>query len=154
MIWVMSVRKIFGCARKSGSQFCNFLYRCESFTSLWDCSNPLSMVKKRNKEYYTVFSGRVDEPTIFSSWYSTREWWWTHRANYSDRGDAHPRVTNCPAVHEAFFTIGEAREYMMRKGVPECKGVVKAAALDTTPERSSMAYYAVAHGANPGIRGA
>lgn len=41
---------------------------------------------------------------------------------------------------------------MKEKKVPECKEVIKAAVLDTTPKRSSMAYYAVAHGANLGIR--
>jgi hypothetical protein len=29
------------------------------------------MGRGKNREYYAVFSGRVDEPTIFSSWYST-----------------------------------------------------------------------------------
>lgn len=24
---------------------------------------------RKNKEYYAVLAGRVDEPTIFSSWY-------------------------------------------------------------------------------------
>ncbi|KAF2180400.1 hypothetical protein K469DRAFT_592652, partial [Zopfia rhizophila CBS 207.26] len=58
-------------------------------------------------------------------------------------GDAHPRVTGCPAVHEGFFTIEEAREYMTRKGVSKYKEVIKNTALETTPERSSMVYYAV-----------
>ena len=74
-----------------------------------------------------------------------------HRANYFDRGDAHPRVTGCPAVHEAFHTIEDARLYMMKKGIYKPKEVIKSTA-DTTPERNSTAHYAVAHRANPGIR--
>ncbi len=30
----------------------------------------------------------------------------------SPRGDAHPRVTGCPAVHKSFFTIEEARAFI------------------------------------------
>ena len=53
----------------------------------------------------------------------------------------------------AVFSIDEeAREYMTRKEVLEYKEVIKNTALDTTPERCSTVYYAVAHGANPGIR--
>ena len=71
--------------------------------------------------------------------------------NNFDRGDAHPRVTGCRAVHEAFHTIEDARIYMIGKGASETKEVIKSTE-DTTPERNSMAYYAVAYGANPGIR--
>ena len=69
-----------------------------------------------------------------------------------DRGDAHPRVTGCTATHRAFETIEEARQYMADKEVSEYKEVIKDTALDTTPKRGSMAYYAVAHGEDPGIR--
>lgn len=71
-----------------------------------------------------------------------------------DRGDVHPRVTGCPAKHKSFFTIDEAREFMRENGVFQYKEIIKSTALDTTPERDSMVYYAVAHGAKPGIRAA
>ncbi|KAF2177345.1 hypothetical protein K469DRAFT_603390, partial [Zopfia rhizophila CBS 207.26] len=66
-------------------------------------------------------------------------------------GDAHPRAIGCPAKHGAFVTIEEVREYMMKKGVSKWKEVIKSTA-DTTPEGDSMGFYAVANGANPGIR--
>jgi hypothetical protein len=50
------------------------------------------------------------------------------------RGDAHPRVIGCTAEFKGFVSIQ------------------KDTALETTPERKDKAYYAVAHGANPGIR--
>lgn len=68
------------------------------------------------------------------------------------RGDAHPRVTGCKAVFKGFVSIQEARDYMERQGFMGCKEIIKDTALETTPARNSMAYYAVAHGANPGIR--
>ncbi|MCJ1479360.1 hypothetical protein MMC13_008045 [Lambiella insularis] len=95
-----------------------------------------SLSRRKNKEYYAVVEGRVEEPTIFSSW-----------------GDAHPRVTGCRAEHKAFFTVGEARDWMRQKGFHEPKEVLKDTAVDTTPERNSIAYYAIAYGRNPGIRG-
>jgi hypothetical protein len=61
-------------------------------------------------------------------------------------------VTGCHAVHGAFYTIEKAREYMMKKGASKCKEVIKTMALDTTPEKSSVGFYAVAYGANLGIR--
>jgi viroplasmin and RNaseH domain-containing protein len=74
-----------------------------------------------------------------------------HCANYFDREDAHPRVTGRLAEHKAFHTIEDARVYMMGMGISKCKEVIQSTA-DTTPEKNNMAYYAVAHGANPGIR--
>jgi hypothetical protein len=41
---------------------------------------------------------------------------------------------------------------MAENGASEREEVIKATALETTPERSRMAYYAVAHEENPGIR--
>ncbi|CAI6226428.1 unnamed protein product [Periconia digitata] len=87
------------------------------------------MGRKKNKEYYAVFSGRVDEPTIFSSW-----------------GDAHPRVTGCEAVMKGFASIEKARQYMKELGISECKEVIKETALNTTPANNDTAYYAVAYG--------
>ncbi|QKX62550.1 uncharacterized protein TRUGW13939_09711 [Talaromyces rugulosus] len=93
--------------------------------------------KKKNKsknEYYAVYKGRVDEPTIFSSW-----------------GDAHPRVTECDADHGAFPTLEEARDSMKRRGIIGPKEVFKEGAGETAPLPGNQAFYAVAYGRNPGI---
>lgn len=63
----------------------------------------------------------------------------------------HPRVTGCPAKYKAFVTIDEAKNFMEENGASQCKTVIKSTALDTTPERGSTAYYAVAYGTKPGI---
>jgi len=68
------------------------------------------------------------------------------------RGDVHPRVTGCVAEYKGFISIQDARDYMERKGFAGCQEIIKDTALETTPTRNNMAYYAVAHGANPGIR--
>jgi hypothetical protein len=60
-------------------------------------------------------------------------------------------VTGCSSVHEAFFTLEDAREYMKRKGVTEHKEVIKDGAGETTPVRDSQAFYAVAYGKQPDI---
>ncbi|KAL0942304.1 fungal specific transcription factor [Colletotrichum truncatum] len=90
--------------------------------------------KRKNKEYYAVFKGRVDEPTIFSSW-----------------GDAHPRVTGCHAKFKGFDTIDKARLYLKGLGASEHKEVIKNGNIPTTPEWNSEAFYAVAYGSKPGI---
>ncbi|KAL3421822.1 hypothetical protein PVAG01_05978 [Phlyctema vagabunda] len=90
--------------------------------------------RRQNMEYYAVIRGRIDEPTIFSSW-----------------GDAHPRVTGCSSVHKAFLTLEDALGYMKRNGVTAPKVVIKEGAGSTTPVRDSQAFYAVAHGRKPGI---
>lgn len=41
---------------------------------------------------------------------------------------------------------------MNQEQVERYKEVIKVTAQETTPTRNDMAYYAVAHGANPGIR--
>jgi hypothetical protein len=46
----------------------------------------------------------------------------------------------------------EAQQYMEKQGVSEFEEVIKETALDTTPETDSVACYAVAHGATPGIK--
>ena len=71
-------------------------------------------------------------------------------ANSFGRGDAHPRVTGCHAVHKAFRTIVDARAYMEKNKIFNFKEVIKSRE-DTTPEVDTAAYYAVAHGAKPGI---
>ncbi|KAK4075244.1 hypothetical protein Purlil1_12718 [Purpureocillium lilacinum] len=87
-----------------------------------------------NKEYYAVIKGRVDEPTIFSSW-----------------GDAHPRVTGCSSKHKGFHTIEAAKNWMRKHGVKRPNEVIKDGAGETTPLPGSRAFYAVANGKKPGI---
>jgi hypothetical protein len=69
-----------------------------------------------------------------------------------NRGDAHPRVTGCKAVYKAFLTLESARKYMTDNQASQYREVIKDTAVDTTPERRSTAYYAVAYGATPGIK--
>ncbi|KAK4103556.1 hypothetical protein N658DRAFT_494048 [Parathielavia hyrcaniae] len=90
--------------------------------------------KRKNKDYYAVIEGRINEPTIFSSW-----------------GDAHPRVTGCRSVHKSFDTIEEAREYMKKMGATRPQEIIKDGAGDTTPTWNSEAFYAVANGTRPGV---
>ena len=60
-------------------------------------------------------------------------------------------MTGCPSVHKGFSTIEDARAYMKRNGVTKPKEVIKDGAGDTTPLRDREAFYAVAHGKQPGI---
>ena len=39
---------------------------CSSYLQPYDMG---SVRRRKNLEYYAVVTGRVDEPTIFSSWY-------------------------------------------------------------------------------------
>lgn len=107
--------------------------------------------RHENNEYYAVFCGRVDEPTIFSSWYFLSYIVMMNRLITSNRGDAHPRVTGCPSEHKAFVTIEDARLYMKKKGVMKAKEVIKKGAGETTPLKGDLPFYAVAHGKHPGI---
>jgi viroplasmin and RNaseH domain-containing protein len=68
------------------------------------------------------------------------------------RGDAHPRVTNCDSKYRCFYTLAEARDYMQGMFGNNYEEVIKETALDTTPEKGSRAYYAVANGRHTGIR--
>ncbi|KAE8395827.1 hypothetical protein BDV23DRAFT_144886 [Aspergillus alliaceus] len=88
----------------------------------------------KNKEYYAILSGRLDEPTIFSSW-----------------GDAHPRMTGCDSRNKSFYTLQEAQSFMEENGVNRPTLVIKDGAGKTTPLRGDKAFYAVANGSNPGI---
>lgn len=71
--------------------------------------------------------------------------------DWYNRGDAHPRVTGCPAKHKAFVNIRKAREYMKENGVAEPKEVIKDGAGDTTPVSGSAAYHAISYGKRPRI---
>ncbi|KAK6065238.1 hypothetical protein SCUP234_12653 [Seiridium cupressi] len=90
--------------------------------------------KAKNKEYYAVLKGRVDGPTIFSSW-----------------GDTHPRVTGCVSIFKGFRTLGEARTYLEDRRASEPQEILKNEAGETTPIWNSMGFYAVANGERPGI---
>lgn len=113
--------------------------------------------KKKNKEYYAVFKGHVDEPTIYSSWYFPLLLSEIPQERkkpdflYFTRGDAHPRVTGCNAKLKAFYEIDEARAYLKEKKVMEPKVILKDGAGETTPLPGSKAFYAVANGRKPGI---
>ncbi|KAF4894954.1 hypothetical protein CGCFRS4_v006236 [Colletotrichum fructicola] len=60
-------------------------------------------------EFYAVYAGRVDEPTIYSSW-----------------ADAHPRVTGySAAVFKSFSSLQKALDYMKDRGAPAPRRVIK-----------------------------
>ncbi|KAJ5805619.1 uncharacterized protein N7503_003221 [Penicillium pulvis] len=89
---------------------------------------------RKNKEYYAIFKGRVEEPTIFSSW-----------------GHAHPRITGYKKpISKSFTTLQAARRYMTEKGVTEPREIIKSEDEDTTPVCGN-GFYAVANGDNPGV---
>ncbi|KZL87252.1 ribonuclease h1 [Colletotrichum incanum] len=90
--------------------------------------------KTKATKFYAVFEGRVDEPTIYSSW-----------------GDAHPRVTGCSAVFKGFSSLQKALNYMEDLEVLAPRRVIKEGAGASTPDGKSDGYYAVANGKNPGI---
>ncbi|KAK3369304.1 hypothetical protein B0T24DRAFT_658794 [Lasiosphaeria ovina] len=92
------------------------------------------MAPKKPKNYYAVLKGRVDEPTIFSSW-----------------SDVHPRVTGCPFEFKGFATLKEARKWMEERGVTNPIEVIKDGAGEATLVPGSKAFYAVANGTSPGI---
>jgi viroplasmin and RNaseH domain-containing protein len=60
-------------------------------------------------------------------------------------------VTGCKSVHKSFDSIEKARDYIEQNGFARCTEIIKETALETTPTRNNMAYYAVANGAKPGI---
>ena len=106
--------------------------------------------KRKEMEYYAIVKGRISKPTIFSSWYFRQAVAVRNRLTF-DRGDAHPRVTGCAAVHKSFATIEEAREYMKEKEELNWTEIIKDGAGSTTPRWGSYAFYAVANGRNPGV---
>jgi len=89
---------------------------------------------RKNKAYYAVIEGRLDCPTIFSSW-----------------GDVHPRVTGCLSRFRGFLTLEDARKWMAKSKVEKYEEVIKDGAEDTTPDRKDNAFYAVAYGLKVGI---
>ena len=108
---------------------------------------------KKNTEYYAVIEGRIEEPTIFTSWYSIL---YQHTPLETDwqstnRGDAHPRVTGCSNLFKGVRTLEEACEYMETHGIYHYRKEIKQTALDTTPRNQKDGFYAVANGKNPGI---
>ncbi|KAK1622344.1 hypothetical protein BDP81DRAFT_441497 [Colletotrichum phormii] len=90
--------------------------------------------KTKATEFYAVFEGRVDEPTIYSSW-----------------ADAHPRVTGCSAVFKGFSSLQKALDYMEGLKVLAPRRMIREGAEASTPDGKSDGYYAVANGRNPGV---
>ncbi|CEJ82771.1 hypothetical protein VHEMI02819 [[Torrubiella] hemipterigena] len=89
------------------------------------------------QNYYVVLNGgRVEKPTIFSSW-----------------GDVHPRVAGCKAKYERFKKLEEAYKYLKDNGVEEgdYHEVINPTAGKTTPDKGSKAFYAVANGTRVGV---
>ncbi|EEQ35658.1 conserved hypothetical protein [Microsporum canis CBS 113480] len=88
-----------------------------------------------NMKYYAVVRGRINEPTIFSSW-----------------GDTYPRIVGYsnPKLL-AFSNLKEARKYMKGSGITEYKIDIKEGAGQTAPLLGHGGFYAVAHGRVPGI---
>ncbi|OJJ98658.1 hypothetical protein ASPACDRAFT_121211 [Aspergillus aculeatus ATCC 16872] len=91
-------------------------------------------MKKENKRYYAVFSGRVTEATIFSSW-----------------GDAHPYITGYHSTFKGFVTLSEAQKYLRAKGIDKPRLVVREGPKETRPQFSQGKFYAVALGRKPGM---
>lgn len=60
-------------------------------------------------------------------------------------------MTGCSAQHGAFLTLEDAREYMKMNKVAVPQEVIKDGAGETAPMWDSEAFYAVAHGRQPGI---
>ncbi|KAK2741271.1 hypothetical protein FQN55_008368 [Onygenales sp. PD_40] len=94
--------------------------------------------EREDSEFYAVYNGRVDKPTIYSSW-----------------AHAHPRVTECNfANHKKFSSFRAAWRSMKRRGFTDVE--VDLRALDAAEEKKILQsprgdYYAVAYGKNAGI---
>ncbi|CBF82335.1 hypothetical protein AN9202.2 [Aspergillus nidulans FGSC A4] len=87
------------------------------------------------KNYYAIYKGRVDRPTIVSSW-----------------AQAHPRVKEYNgADHEGFDTLEEARNSMQKRGFSEYSEVIKGNQASKTVPRSTERFYAVAYGKSTGV---
>ncbi|KAL2831923.1 hypothetical protein BJY01DRAFT_239946 [Aspergillus pseudoustus] len=85
--------------------------------------------------YYVVYKGRVNDPTIFSSW-----------------AQVHPRVTGYRgAHHQGFDTLEDARSSLRERGYIEFSAVVQSNSTSTTSTRGQKKFYAVAYGRTSGI---
>ncbi|KAF4480478.1 hypothetical protein CGGC5_v011024 [Colletotrichum fructicola Nara gc5] len=82
---------------------------CLQFLRNSSCCNAEVQVRTKATEFYAVYAGRVDEPTIYSSW-----------------ADAHPRVTGySAAVFKSFSSLQKALDYMKDRGAPAPRRVIK-----------------------------
>ncbi|KAJ5111699.1 hypothetical protein NUU61_001329 [Penicillium alfredii] len=86
----------------------------------------------KSDKFYAIYKGRVDKPTIYSSW-----------------SQAHPRVIGCEgADHQKFDTLKDARKEMEERGFEDIDIFVKKSAeIKVTPMRKGK-HYAVAGGKN------
>ncbi|KAJ5364459.1 uncharacterized protein N7496_010172 [Penicillium cataractarum] len=83
---------------------------------------------------YVLYKGRVDRPTIFSSWASV-----------------HPRVTGvCGAEFKEVNNLEEARASMKAKGIKEYDEVIRST-VHGSHRKARGKYYAVALGKTTGI---
>ncbi|KAI9367691.1 hypothetical protein BJX61DRAFT_537846 [Aspergillus egyptiacus] len=85
--------------------------------------------------YYVVYKGRVNGPTIFSSW-----------------AQVHPRVIGYNgAHHQGFDTLDDARRSLQERGFDGFSAVVESKSRSTTPTRRPKRFYAVAYGRTTGV---
>ncbi|KAJ5751465.1 uncharacterized protein N7511_008430 [Penicillium nucicola] len=84
----------------------------------------------RSDKFYAVYKGRVDKPTIYSSW-----------------SQAHPIVIGCEgADHQKFDTLEEARKAMKGRGFEDVDIFVKKSAETKVTSLQKGKHYAVAGG--------
>ncbi|KAJ5471819.1 hypothetical protein N7539_008762 [Penicillium diatomitis] len=84
----------------------------------------------KSDKFYAVYKGRVDKPTIYSSW-----------------SQAHPRVIECEgAEHKKWDTLEDARKGMKDRGFEDVDIFVKKSAETKIASLRKDKYYAVAGG--------
>ncbi|KAL5334262.1 hypothetical protein BJX70DRAFT_378667 [Aspergillus crustosus] len=85
--------------------------------------------------FYVVYKGRVDDPTIFSSW-----------------AQVHPKVTEYSgADHEGFETLEYARNSLRKRGFSKFTEVVKNGSGKKNITKRGEKFHAIAYGKNTGI---
>ncbi|KAJ5159297.1 uncharacterized protein N7500_008948 [Penicillium coprophilum] len=83
---------------------------------------------------YVIYRGRVDQPTIYSSW-----------------GHAHPKVTGFDgADFRSFERLEDAQNSLKEKGIEDYKTFLKPA-KSSPSQKSRQKYYAVAYGTKVGV---
>ncbi|KAL4983811.1 hypothetical protein BDW68DRAFT_181258 [Aspergillus falconensis] len=87
------------------------------------------------RNYYAIHKGRVDQPTIFSSWVQV-----------------HPRVVGYNgAKHQCFDTLEDARNWVQGEGRNEFSEIVKSKLASKTSQRPRGKFYAIAYGRTTGV---
>ncbi|ODM16944.1 hypothetical protein SI65_07342 [Aspergillus cristatus] len=92
-----------------------------------------------SRKYYAVYTGRVDKPTIYSSW-----------------AQAHPRVIQCKNEYKEFKTRQDAINWLVGEmqatnihDATEDGDMVRSSS--SSPSPSKKKYYAVAYGRQTGV---